>query len=219
VKNRHFRQLLALGLASLLLAGCAATEITSSWQDTTFEGPIHKVLVLGVAERSTNRKAFESAFANQLQNWGIQAVPGFAVLSGPEASQKEIRAKGAELGVDAILVTKWINLRKSKEQVTDVDYDRGFGPAGYPYYVRRYPGYYHPYYHDWYYDYSRSFARVRSYEIEYKILDLETNLYAFKSGKLIWTATSRTTTAESPQGKAASIVQVLVKRLKADGLI
>lgn len=208
-----------LGICLLWLSGCASTEITTNWRDQSYTGTIHKVLVLAVAKKDTTRKAFETAFVNDLQNWGVKAIPGFSVLPSADSSKEVIEAKARELKVDSILVTKLVDVKKEKQRVTDITRDGGLHDYPYPYYDQRFPYRYYPYYDHWYHDYSSSFTTVRSYDVEYKTLELETNLYAISSGHLIWTAISRTTTADPLQTKVADIVQVLMRNLAKQGLL
>lgn len=212
MKRAHFH-LAAVCTFVLLIAGCAATKITGTWQDPAFHGPLHKVLVLAVAKKETTRRVFETTFARDLQARGVEAVPGFTVLPNARASEAEINAAAGKLGVDTVLVTKLVDLQKEKQRVTDINTDRGFND--YPYgYDRRFP-----YYRHWYDDYANSYTTVRSYNIEVKTLDLDTSLYQYASGKMIWTTLTRTTTAESLQAQTGEIVELLVKQLAKDGLL
>jgi len=200
----------------LTFTGCASTKISGTWRDPGYSARISKVLVLGVAKKESTRKIFESAFATGLEAEGVAAVPSFSVLPDAGASQEEISAAAKKIGVDTILVTKLVDLKKEKQRMTDINTDRSFNGRNYPYdyYDGRYPP---PY--NWYNDYSRSYTTVRSYDVTYKILDLETNLYDFSSGKLIWTTLTRTTTADAIQSQTEEIVGVLIRQLRKDGLI
>ncbi|AMV70889.1 hypothetical protein JCM30471_26960 [Desulfuromonas carbonis] len=200
----------------LTLTGCASTRISGTWRDPGYSARINRVLVLGVAKQESTRKIFESAFANGLDAEGVTAVPSFSVLPDGGASQEEINAAAKKIGVDTILVTKLVDLKKEKQRVTDINTDRSFNGRNYPYdyYDGRYPPPSH-----WYNDYSRSYTTVRSYDVTYKVLDLETNLYDFNSGKLIWTILTRTTTSEAIQSQTQEIVKVLIRQLRQDGLL
>ena len=197
------------------LSACAATKISGSWRDPGFSGRLGQVLVLGVAKQESIRKIFEAAFANGLEAEGVKAVPSFTVLPNVGASQEQISAAAEKIGVDTILVTKLVDLQKEKQRMTDISTDRSSSARRYPYsYDGRYsrPS-------NWYNDYSRSYTTVRSYDVTYKILDLETNLYDFASGKLIWTTLTRTTTTAALQAQTAEIVEILIRQLLKDGLI
>ncbi len=212
-----------LVLLLLTLTGCASTKISGTWRDPGYSSRINKVLVLGVANKASTRKIFESAFATGLEAEGIGAVPSFSVLPATGASQEEISAAAKKIGVDTILVTKLVDLMKERQSMTDITTDRSSSGRNHPYdyYDGRYPYYdgRYPPPGNWYNDYSRSYTTVRSYDVTYKILDLETNLYDFSSGKLIWTTLTRTTTAEAIQSQTAEIVELLIRQLREDGLI
>ncbi len=215
--NQPIGKVLSCLFGLALLGGCASTEITSSWRDPSFSRPIQKVLVLAVARQEGPRRSFEAIFSNDLENWGVRAIPGFSVPLEANAPQETITAKARELGVDAILITKLVNLQKDRQQVTNIDTHYDTSPG---YFSRRDGfGRTFPHYDNWYRDYSNSYTTVRSYDVEYKILDLETSLYDFASGRLVWTALTRTVTAAAPAKEVADIVQVLVKQLSDDGLI
>ncbi len=202
----------------LLLAGCAATTITSAWRDPNFSGPIRHALILGVADDGGSSQVYESVFATSLANWGVKAVPGFSVLPPGESSREMIDGKARALGVDSILVTKLVDVQREIQQYTDIQHTPGLSSRPYrhnPY--RRYP--FSPYYDHWYNDYSHSFTSVRSYGVEYQILDLETNLYDFGTGKLVWSALTRTRTAAPLRTEIADLVQLLIQKMAEDGLL
>ena len=65
--------------AVLILTGCAQKDtLTSSWVDTSFQGPMEgKVLVLGVFKNPTTHKIYEDSFVASLAEAGVDAVPSY----------------------------------------------------------------------------------------------------------------------------------------------
>jgi hypothetical protein len=209
--------LLFLGFSFFLLNACASTTLKANWKDPDFNGRIHKVLVIGVSKNPVIRKIYETDFSTAIQAHGAEAIPSYTLFpSNEELNREVVQAKARELGVDSIIVTKLLKHRTEREQVTDVT---GPPPAPAPYY-RGYPPYYgRPYYGNWYGDYSNNFRTVRSYTVEYKVVDLETTLYELKSDKPVWSAISETTTQDASQKDIGSVVDAVVKQLVKDGLL
>jgi hypothetical protein len=209
--------LLLFGAALFLLNACASTAITGSWKDPDFKGRINKVMIIGVAKDPVLRKIYETDFAREIQAHGAEGIPSYTLFpTNGELSQEAVQAKARELNIDSIIVTKLLKHRKERERVTDVS---GPPPTASPYYG----GYPHyggrPYYGNWYGDYSSNFRTVRSYTVEYNVVDLETSVYDLKSGKPVWSVISQTTIQEASQKEINSVIDTVVKQMVKDGLL
>jgi hypothetical protein len=63
---------LALIFMGLTIAACSSTDMTGSWTNSDFKGPIKKVYVVGIAKSEMNRRIFEDAFSNQFFSKGLK---------------------------------------------------------------------------------------------------------------------------------------------------
>ena len=111
------RPLFAL-FTALLLAGCAATSLTSQWKDPNTAGaPVRKVLVVGVSEYPSIRRVFEDEFVAQLRAVGLVAEQSYRFIAQDGQADPAVLAKAAtEAGAQATLVTRLVRV----EQMTDV---------------------------------------------------------------------------------------------------
>lgn len=198
----------------LFVNSCANTSITGSWKDAEFTKKAQKTMVLMISQKEVFQKIYESEFVNQLKNQGIMAIPSYTVLPVDQKLEKaEILKKARQEGIDAILVTKIVSQKTEKERVTDISSDTRYygGPSGRM--DRSYPR------GGWYGDYHSSNATVRSYDIEYQIVDLETSLYDLESEKMVWSVITQTTAMESSQHEIQKFIKVIVDKLIEDSMI
>jgi len=73
----------------------------------------------------------------------------------------------------------------------------------------------------WYGAYSRSYEDVYSpgYNVEYDVVDLQTNIYDTQNEKLIWSGLSSTVVEGSIGSAIESVIKVIVKNLSDNKLI
>jgi len=197
----------ALGLtaaaAIVALASCApATKLTSSWTDPTQTGHHYqKVAVLGVTPRTTIRRQYESAFANDLQKHGIEAVTAFSVLG---EGQIDSTAAGTLLqnGVDGVIVTRLVD-QETYNTYYPPTYSTAYVPSAY--------------YGGWYGYYSMGYTYETSpgYTVENKVFRLESNLYNLSSGKLAWSGLTETTlmSGDAPDREIQPVVDELIANM------
>lgn len=188
----------AVLLTSLCMAGCATTNLTSSWKDPAYTGQPRKVLVIGVARKPIIKRMFEDEFVRQLKERGIPAVASYTVM--PDAKQGDhaiIAAKMKEQGADAVLFTR---LASKKTVRTHVPGSFTVQPA---------------YYGNWrdYYAYGSQVMYNPGYTAEDEYALMETNLYDARNDKLIWSANSETEVMGSDQNQIKSYIRVMVNEM------
>lgn len=187
-------------------SGCAnGPHLVNDWRDPQFKGPaFKKVCVVGITDRETNRRIFESAFVARLQEKGIEALPSYDVApADTKLPREEIERLVKEADVDAIITTRVVD-RSREAQVT-------------PGTATPYPSHYRDYYG--YYDYSWGFYHDPAYVYRYEVVSLETNVYETREFRIVWTGTSETVDPESVETESAQLADELVDRLVSIGLL
>ncbi len=186
--------------AFFLLSACATTTTTNVWRDQTYQGPVKKILVMGISQKPSIQRFFEDQFVRQLRGRGNGAVAGYTVLPYEKAVDKDfIAAKAREIGADAVLITRPVGRKTESTYV-----------PGQAYAV---PGAYHR----WgsYYGYAYS----PGYIVEDEYVYLETNIFDVATDNLIWSAESETVLLANNQELITSFIDTMVARLASDKVI
>ncbi len=186
-------------MASFILTSCATTKLTGVYKDSTYTGgSLSSVLVVGVAENLRNRKMFEQFFAEQFKNNGVEAFSSADVIpSDKKLDKNTIKNLAEKLGADAVLVTHLEAVEEKGEYIPDA-YNQNLGRH-----------------------YSRVYGHVHDpgYYVTHQYVRLENNLYEIKTEKLIWSSSSETINPESANEVIESLCKVVMKNLRANGLI
>lgn len=169
----------------------------------------HRVLALGLSEKTVIRADFEDALAAQLGETGREAIPGNVILLRPEGTQLSLsylRTQVQDNQIEAVVVSRLI---KSEKKITYIPGGPAFVP--YPYYGTFY-GYYGTVYPMVYTpDYLREEKKVR----------IETNLYLIpdRDGVLVWTGITDTFDPNDVHKAIDKLVRLLVKQMQSDGVL
>lgn len=170
---------LTLLISSILLLGCAQNRLNDSWADSEYHGPIEgPVLVIGVFKDSTAHKIYEDSFVAKLQTAGVKAIPSHQFnLQTPKPSAEKIRQVVQQTGATSILYTHLLSENTKSFEFLSTRY----AVAG----VATLDGAYG--YHSTIY--AETFGGSETVD---KTTDLmATVLFDVKSGKLIWSAHSK----------------------------
>jgi hypothetical protein len=180
-------------IALFLVGSCATTVTTNVWRDQTYQGPIKKVLVMGISQKVGIQRFFEDEFVRQLKGKGTDAVAGYSMLPYDEKMDKDfIAAKARESGADSVLVARPISRK----------IERSYVPGTY----RRWGSYY-------------GYAYSSGYVVDDEYVYIETNLYDVATEKLIWTAQSETIILATDQELIISFISTMIAQLASDRLI
>jgi hypothetical protein len=180
-------------ISLFLLSSCATTMTTNVWRDQTYQGPVKKILVMGISQKPGIQRFFEDEFVRQLRERGVDAVAGYTVLPyGGKMDKDLVAAKARESGADTVLVARPL----SREM------QRTYVPGSYP----RWGGYY-----------GRAYSP--GYVVEDEYVYIETNLYDVATEKLIWSAESETVLLASDQDLIKSFISTMTSKLASDKLI
>ena len=171
---------------AFMLNGCAPADITASWKSPEYQrGEIRSVLVVGISKNETVRRTFEDAMTSRLEQYGIEAEPGYRTISADELADKKSMnklVKSREAG--GVLISRIVDTHT--EEV--VRPGRTTAYHDWPYYWRRsywsgidpYRGWY-PYYRSSY-EIIHEPARVS----RVKVVTIETTLYSVESDEPVW---------------------------------
>jgi hypothetical protein len=196
-------------IVTLIVASCAGTKtkVASEWLSPDYTGgPMHKFLVVGVADSYLGRLTYEDRFAEALRAAGAEAVASYTILPGErKLDRQDLEAAVAEDHFDGVLVTRLLGIEEKTTVVpptTEVvpTYRGGYGYYGY--YGRSYEVVSHP-------GYTRTSEIAR----------VETKLWNGANGQLAWGIVSETFDKKSPADGIESVIKKLVKKLKEAGLL
>ena len=190
----------------LFVSSCATTKLTSTWKDADYTGGNFKsVLIVGAAEKLTDRIRFEDAFVKQFQAIGMDAFSSFSVTSPNKAVDKDtIKAAAEKMGVAAVLVTHLIGVEKKDVYVPPISHPVPYGSR---------------YQFENYYRSVIDYVHVPGYTTQQEYVTLESNLFDARTEKMIWSATSETFEPNSIKEVIDSLSKVVIKSLREYQLI
>lgn len=197
-----FLRISTVFLLILVMISCGTgTKVTGSWTKIDLQPEsFKKVVVLGIAQNSVNRRIFEDQVETRLQNMGYPVVAALDYLP-PNAAigtiTKEIVGdifKSA--GVDAIFT---MSLRHEEDT-------RHYVPASGAYYSPYYAGYG---FYDYYGGFGSYYYSPGYYTGSVKVY-LEANLFDFESGDLLWSAQTTTTNVSDVNKMAVQFADIIV---------
>ena len=198
------RACLPVALVLLGLACGATTKLSTVWKEPSYTGPgLKRILVLGVAEDPTTRRAFEDRFAQALDQRGATALASYHKLPADGRLSKEALAQVVrDHAIDGVIVTRLLKVDKEEEYIPPQSYVVGRSYGYYGYYGMGYDVVNEP-------GYTRTNTIVR----------LETQLFDVRTQKLIWGAHSDTFNPSSTGDTIQSVSKQISKRLAKDGLL
>lgn len=198
VRLQQMINMVVLTVLVAVLAGCATTQITSSWKEPSYQGPPRKTMVISMSKQSVNRRVFEDEFVRQLKSRGTDAFASYTVLPDAlGADHTAIASAVQKQGADTLLISRLIS------QKTKTTYIPGT--------VEPMPGYYGRWSHYYGFGYDAMYTPGYVSEEEYAIA--ETNLYDVNGDKLLWSAASETAIKGSDQELIKSFIQVMIKTM------
>jgi hypothetical protein len=199
---------IGLLLISLLAACATRTRFTLTWHDPRYSGgPLQDILILGVSDDAGRRRVFEDTFVQAFKAINVNSVAGYTVLpeDNPKPDQKTIDRAVASQQTDGVLVTHLLGVDEKDIYHPPISYSF---PRSY-----RVGGYYGHYITVW------DYIHQPGYYSQHQFVRLESNLYASKSGKLIWSAQSETIDPETANALIESLSREVIADLKKEGLI
>jgi len=202
---------IAIVLAAATIVFGKSSKMVMSWKNSqyTAEKKFHRVLALGLSDRTEVRADFEDALATQLSSTGLEAVPGNTILLRPQATQLSLtylRSQIRDNQIEAVVVSRLIKVEDA------ITYS-----SGVPYLVP------FPYYNTFYGYYGTLYPVVYAsgYLQEEKKVRIETNLYLTSSpqGQLLWTGITDTFNPSDVHKAIKGLVKLVVAKMQNEEVL
>ncbi len=201
---RKLSTMVALLLATLVLAGCQTTALQSAWYDPTFTGgPMARITVVAAGLNPANRRLAEDIFSQRLRALRVHAAPGWAVVSdearnAPEPFTEALRASGAE----GVLVIRVLGVDTRTEVntmmvTTTTPVWGGWGSTSV---------------------WATTTVPVTQVS-QYNLVMVETSLYEVSTGRLVWSGITQTLNPSDFQRDVGGFADVIIGQLAARGLL
>lgn len=202
-----------LGLTILALAGCASTELKSSWRADDDKGPVlRKVAVFMLTPDENVRRFAEDQMVRSLPK-GTQGTAGHSLFDKPEANIETIRGKLKVMGYDSILMARTVSVDKTQHNVPPSTQIVPTGPilvgVSDPKSLDMY------YRHVWGYTYQTT----PGYVANLTTVVIETVLYRLPGGQAVWSAVSKTRNPSSQADMVQELVSLIDQQLTKEGLV
>ena len=192
--------ILLAALTAALLSACAFNKPIGEWINESYTGQANHVLIIGATRRNERRREFESQFVKALEARGISATASYKLLpTANDLTRESVEAAIRDKDIGAVLVTRLADIKSADviRRPANYDYDRDYIT---------------------YYDHSLRKSSP-TYDDEYRILGLETNLYDTASGELIWKMQSEAIDASRSGEIIAAQIELTIKTLARRKLI
>ena len=203
----------------LLMAGCSATKLTSSWTMEEIEPKVYEqVGVVLMSPKDSNRALIEVAVAEQLRAKGIKGIATFDIfpfaakmdkVSDPDMTAEErsakIKQRVVEEEIDGLIIIVIYDRKQEERYVQSNNYPM-YGPAVYsPVYNYAFYDYYSYAYNTVYYQ-PGYYTQSSSYFIESNFYDVETT-------KLIWSGHTKTKDPQNLDYEAGNFASIIVAEM------
>jgi hypothetical protein len=180
---------IASTFALLATLACTSTKLTSTFVDPGFSGgPFRKLMVVGLGASAGGRAAFENAVADQLAAQGVLGVAsGNLIVASEDLNRETVLGWVESDGYDAVLVTRLVDTRKttSYQPPTYTDFYGYWGSYG-------------------------TYLTSPGYVVETTTLLLESTLFDAATGKVVYSAESKSFQPSSRDEVIRELVPLLV---------
>jgi hypothetical protein len=197
-------------VAATLILG-KSSKLTMSWKNPAYSPAkkFHRVLALGLSDKTAVRADFEDALAAELSSKGYEAVPGNTILLRPAGTQLDLDYLREQIRANQIEAVVVSRLVKVDDTVT---YVPGTYFSPYPYYNSFY-GYYRTLY---------PVVYTPGYLQKEKKVRIETNLYLVNGapdGQLAWTGITDTLNPSNVHKAINGLVKLVVTKMLNDEVL
>jgi hypothetical protein len=196
-------RIIVVVLTGWALTACsAANPVISEWRNPAYSSANFKrILVSGPGFATSVRRNLEDEFVAQVRAAGIDALPSYSRLSEEQPDEASIKQAAQELGANAALVVRPIQVERKTE----------YGPSYFPI---PWFGYYGPHFGaSWYGGYG-----VPSV-YHYNEYTSETTLYDIAKNEIVWSGTIRTADPDNVQTGIKNYVTAVMHALNKKNLL
>lgn len=213
LKSRLNRRVLvvAIVLSTAALVSGKSSRLVMSWRNPNYtpEKKFHRVLALGLSDKTEVRVDFEDVLAAQLASIGFEAVPGNTILLRPKATRLDLNYLKDQIRanqIEAVVVSRLIKVEDTVTYIPDAPY---FVPF--------------PYYNTFYGYYGTLYPAVYSpgYLQKEKKVRIETNLYVTSEpdGQLVWTGITDTFNPSDIRKAIKGLVKLVVTKMQKEEVL
>jgi hypothetical protein len=195
-------------VATALVSG-KSSKMVMSWRNPSYspEKKFHRVLALGLSNKTEIRADFEDALAAELGSKGLEAIPGNTILLRPAGTQLDLNYLREQIRanqIEAVVVSRLIKVDDTVTYIPGAAYVVPFPYYNtfYGYYGALYPVVYSP-------GYLQKERKVR----------VETNLYYVTSapdGQLVWTGITDTINPSNVHKAIKGLVSLVVTKMQKE---
>ncbi|MBN1578842.1 MAG: hypothetical protein JW913_19940 [Chitinispirillaceae bacterium] len=210
------------------MCGCVSSSLVDIWHDPFFKAPpLGKMLVIAVRKDATKRRIWEDAFAGELVKHGMAATSSYSLFPDAPPDTNQLIATVQANGFDGILAILMLPTETNSHHVqgytttTTTERDEGYTTTtttkrdgGYTTTERdeRYTSYFGPYWKRYrtYYREIEHPGYIDSQTVDVRAIDVSTT---GAGGRLIWSATSRTSDPAAVTDVQRGIVSLVLTEL------
>lgn len=208
--NRKFLAVAVVVVAATLVFG-KSSKLVTSWRNPEYspEKKFHKVLALGLSDKTQVRADFEDELAAQLASTGLDAIAGNTILLRPSGTKLDLNYLREQIRanqIEAVVVSRLIKVEHSSTYIPGAAYVVPFPYYNtfYGYYGTLYPVVYGP-------GYLQQEKKVR----------IETNLYVTSTpdGQLVWTGITDTFNPSDSHKTIQGLVKLVVSKMQQEKVL
>jgi hypothetical protein len=196
-------------LAAVTLLFGKSSKLIMSWKNPAYSPAkkFHRVLALGLSNKTEVRADFEDALAAELSTKGYEAVPGNTILLRPPGTQLDLNYLKEQIRanqIEAVVVSRLVKVDNTVTYVPGTAFVAPF-----------------PYYNTFYGYYGALYPVVYSpgYLQKEKKVRVETNLYyvdGAPDGQLVWTGTTDTFNPSNVHKAIKGLVNLVVTKMQKE---
>ena len=201
----------AIVLLTAALVPGKSTRLVMSWRNPIYtpEKKFHRVLALGLSDKTEVRADFEDELAAQLASIGFEAIPGNTILLRPKATRLDLNYLKEQIRanqIEAVVVSRLIKVENTVTYIPGAAY---FVPF--------------PYYNTFYGYYGTLYPVVYSpgYLQKEKKVRVETNLYVTSEpdGQLVWTGITDSFNPSDARKAIKGLVKLVVTKMQKEEVL
>jgi len=186
------------------VAACNSTKVVNRWENPQYV-PTHfnRILIIGVSQQASVRRAFEDTFVARLKAESVDAVPSYLFIAGDgQVDETKLQQAIRQANADGVLMTRLVRVERKTEVGPGYYAPPPLPFALYPWYSAAWLGYYEP-------------PRVYQYDVFIS----ETSLYDVRSNQLVWSGMVQATTPTDLNKEIQRYVAAVIKALKKDNVL
>jgi hypothetical protein len=199
--GRILIRVLVISLVAAAVAACEpSTTLEQVWRApiTQYQQPpLQRVVTVYYGENESMRRSAEDQLARDLLKRGVQATPGYAVLTSDELKNLDTaKRKLLSMGYDGLVTMRIVDREQDLEYMPG--YNGYWGWGGY--------------YGGW------GGLASEGYFYTETLYRIETNAYSLRTNQLVWAALTRTTDPANAREMINETTDVVASQLTERGL-